>query len=251
MFLSNKYTITYYNIIYRAQARTELLNTYTEIHHIIPKSLGGTNFIGNLVKLTAREHFVCHLLLIKMLSGRPKHKMAFALSQMLTSNKNHNRYIPSSRLYELSRKHRSLAISDTHKGVPETPESNNKRSITQKGIPKGPKSEAHKLKLSISKKGKPSKNKGKTSPLKGLTYEEIHGTEKAKQLKQQRSSSLTGRTFSEQTKTLWSNNRKGKTTGNKNSNATPITLDGVFYGCKKEAQIALNLSLYELNKRLS
>ena len=60
MYLHNKYTITYYNIIAQAQSRT--LDCYTENHHIIPKSLGGSNDSDNLVALTAREHFLCHWL---------------------------------------------------------------------------------------------------------------------------------------------------------------------------------------------
>jgi hypothetical protein len=35
------------------------------IHHIIPKSMGGNNSKGNLVKLTIREHLFAHLLLAK------------------------------------------------------------------------------------------------------------------------------------------------------------------------------------------
>jgi hypothetical protein len=248
MFQLNKYTTTYYNIIYRAQARATDATSYTENHHIIPKSLGGLDIPSNLVKLTAREHFVCHLLLVKMLTGNAKHKMAFALSRMLTSNKNHNRYMPSSRLYEFARKHRSAAISYSHKGISESIESNIKRSIAQKGVPKGPKTPEHKLKLSLSKKGKPSKNKGGTTCLKGLTYEEIHGVEKATQLKQDKSIKLKNRQFSDETKKLWSDNRKGKHTGENNSNASPVMIDGVLYGSKKEACQNLGISLFKLNQ---
>lgn len=38
-------------------------NEYYEEHHIIPKCLGGSNEKDNLVKLTAREHFIAHQLL--------------------------------------------------------------------------------------------------------------------------------------------------------------------------------------------
>lgn len=248
MFLQNKYTIYYYNIIYRAQSRDGLPSDYFEKHHIIPKALGGTNNLDNLVKLTAREHFICHLLLVKMLNGRYKHKMAFALNRMLVTSTKHKRYIPSSRLYEMSRRLRSEAISNTHKGVPESAESNIKRSLAQKGIPKGPRTEEHKLKLSIAKKGKPSPNKGGTTQLKGLTYEEIHGKERALELKKLRSDQLRGRKFSEETKQLWSTNRKGKNTGGNNSNAKPITINGINYSSKKDACNALGISAYKLKK---
>lgn len=42
--------------------------TYYEYHHIIPKCLGGLNNNENLVLLTAREHFICHKLLVENLS---------------------------------------------------------------------------------------------------------------------------------------------------------------------------------------
>ena len=41
MYLQNKYTKCYYNIIDRAKSRDLSKETYTEKHHIIPKSLGG------------------------------------------------------------------------------------------------------------------------------------------------------------------------------------------------------------------
>jgi len=62
MYLQNKYSKCYFNIINRAKSREIAPNTYTEKHHIISKSCGGDNSSANLVKLTAREHFICHLL---------------------------------------------------------------------------------------------------------------------------------------------------------------------------------------------
>ena len=39
---------------------------YFETHHKVPKSLGGTDDENNLVNLTAREHYIAHLLLVKI-----------------------------------------------------------------------------------------------------------------------------------------------------------------------------------------
>jgi hypothetical protein len=100
MYLSNKYTVWYFNIINRAQQR-EIIG-YFEKHHIIPKSLGGSNQKSNLVKLTAREHLICHLLLTKMTSGTANHKMVRAMFLMST------RGTINSRLYESLRKTYSL-----------------------------------------------------------------------------------------------------------------------------------------------
>lgn len=49
----------------RAKTRN-LKDVYFEKHHIIPRSHGGNNKKGNLVKLTAREHLLAHLLLWKI-----------------------------------------------------------------------------------------------------------------------------------------------------------------------------------------
>jgi hypothetical protein len=104
LFLANKYTIWYYSIINKAKDRT--IDGYKEKHHIIPKTLGGKNNKDNIVLLTAREHFICHLLLTKMLTGQDKQKMVYAL-HMLSNTKNANqqlRYSPPSKLYEYQRK---------------------------------------------------------------------------------------------------------------------------------------------------
>lgn len=83
MFTTNKYYTKYFNIINRAQNRALPLDVKVEIHHIIPRSLGGTDEPSNLVKLTLKEHWVCHRLLVRFLL-EPKHirKMYNALFMM-------------------------------------------------------------------------------------------------------------------------------------------------------------------------
>lgn len=44
------------------RVKTRILEGYYEKHHIILKCMGGDNSLENLVKLTAREHFLCHWL---------------------------------------------------------------------------------------------------------------------------------------------------------------------------------------------
>lgn len=59
-----KYSKWYFSLInYRSK---NLPTGYTEKHHIIPKSLGGLDNLDNIVRLTAREHYIAHLLLTKM-----------------------------------------------------------------------------------------------------------------------------------------------------------------------------------------
>ena len=61
-----------YSAIYCALISKRLENPitkndcYCETHHIIPKSEGGSNDKSNLVNLTAREHYIAHLLLWKI-----------------------------------------------------------------------------------------------------------------------------------------------------------------------------------------
>jgi hypothetical protein len=112
IFIHNKYTRIYYSIISNAQSRLLPKDVYTEKHHIIPKSLGGDNHVSNLVRLTAKEHFICHLFLTKMTTGRQKRKMAHAAWLMANvSGKGQTRYKTTSKIYELLRKAKSYAMS--------------------------------------------------------------------------------------------------------------------------------------------
>ena len=60
------YNKIYNNIIERAKQRQieNPLNGYKELHHVVPKSIGGSNEQSNLVELTLKEHFLCHELLV-------------------------------------------------------------------------------------------------------------------------------------------------------------------------------------------
>ncbi len=78
MFLHNKYTAAYYAIIsiYRADQG--------ERHHIIPKSLGGSNSKSNIVTVSPRVHFILHKLLCRMVANEAhRRSMYFALFQMM------------------------------------------------------------------------------------------------------------------------------------------------------------------------
>jgi hypothetical protein len=96
IFLDNSATSYYCDIIRNAQQRGVLIGYY-EKHHILPKSLGGTNKKENLVYLTAAEHFRAHRFLVDMVVGKNKAKMVYAFSQMANvRNKNQEyRYIPT------------------------------------------------------------------------------------------------------------------------------------------------------------
>lgn len=161
MFIQNKYFKCYYNIINGAKSRT--LTSYYEVHHIIPKSLGGSNNKDNLINLTAREHFICHWLLTKFTEGTYRRSMIFAFNALANlNNSSQPRY--KSKTYELVRKiyaiekSKEMQGADNHMfGKRHRTESKEKMSDRQKGkIPWNTGlhlSKEHKEKISLSHKG--------------------------------------------------------------------------------------------------
>jgi len=94
LFNDSKYTKWYYQLIIKTSNLTRnKKENYYEKHHIIPKSLGGNNFTGNIVLLTPKEHFICHLLLPKMCIDKVHiGKMVYAFFRMKENVKNSNNY---------------------------------------------------------------------------------------------------------------------------------------------------------------
>ena len=45
------------------------IDGYCEVHHIVPRSLGGSNDKDNLISLTARQHYIAHWMLARALGG--------------------------------------------------------------------------------------------------------------------------------------------------------------------------------------
>ena len=101
-----------YNKIIQNRLLHPVLNDYTECHHIIPKSLGGTDDKNNLVELLAREHFICHLLLTKIYEEGSNEwiKMVKAFMRMYSFSKYQKRY-SNNKWYEYLKKSFSKAQS--------------------------------------------------------------------------------------------------------------------------------------------
>ncbi len=106
----------------KKENRKKQIGIYYEAHHIIPKCLGGqgsysrTKQHPNIVLLTAKEHFIAHLLLHKMY---PENKpLMYACWRMCNiQNKYREYYRPSSRIYEeiktsIASFNRTLKVSD-------------------------------------------------------------------------------------------------------------------------------------------
>lgn len=86
-------TVMNYKKIYESlveQGKSRILESYGEIHHIIPRCMGGTDDNFNLVKLTPEEHYVAHQLLIKIYPDN--HKLAKAAAMMIPNRRSNKMY---------------------------------------------------------------------------------------------------------------------------------------------------------------
>ena len=164
------YQLIYNNLIQAAQLRPdiEILNGYTETHHIIPRSIGGGDVSDNLVKLTAREHFIAHWLLWKIFKNTEHEiKMMYAFNMMRT-NRYERRYynshafdvvrksaIEAQKGKKLSEEHK-LKIGQASKGRKHSPETRAKMSEKQKiaSINRKPISADTRKKMSENRTGK-------------------------------------------------------------------------------------------------
>ena len=110
----SKYSRWYDCIISSARNRILDPGVYTEKHHIVPKSFyscrsktgwidGDPDHHDNLVSLTTREHFVCHLLLCHMVTGSAQRKMISAVWHMSNARKDDIRL--TSRSYAVIRRY--------------------------------------------------------------------------------------------------------------------------------------------------
>ena len=117
IFIKNKYSTIYYNIVKIAKQRSTPIYPSAR-HHIIPESFfikrvrsgppgwlaGDSEDPENIVLLTLREHAVCHKLLVRMTEGKMKSKMVLAIWRMLNGK---DKKLFSSREYE---KYRTIFI---------------------------------------------------------------------------------------------------------------------------------------------
>jgi hypothetical protein len=123
------YQKIYNQIIERAKNR--ILEGYSERHHILPKSMGGSYCKYNIVKVTPKEHFICHMLLIKMYPSN--NKLKYALWMMINGSGDRNRYNPSSQTYSYIKNIQSNVMRENRLGKNHTDETKLKMSLSQKG----------------------------------------------------------------------------------------------------------------------
>ena len=163
------YEKIYKQIVERAKNR--VLDCYTEKHHIIPRCMGGSDEKDNLVRLTAREHFICHKLLVQIY---PNNKLKFALWSMCRRANKQNRYVPSSREYESIK----LLWVDLNSKRIRTQEERNKMSESRKGIVFSDETKLKMSKARSSQKDSPERIKKRAESIskvkKGIPLTDSH-----------------------------------------------------------------------------
>ena len=153
------YDDIYDKLISRAKSRQ--IEGYTEEHHIQPKCLFPelVKDSDNLVRLTPEEHYLAHLLLVKMnrYKGHANYNgLIFAAHRMTNGSKYQVR---NNKFYGWLRK----KVSATRKGIPRTEQDKQKMrkpKVNKTGYVGKVLSEEHKRKLSISHIGKVSPRRG-------------------------------------------------------------------------------------------
>lgn len=228
MFLNNKYFIWYFNIITNAQSRLSPDNV--EKHHIIPKSIGGSNSNDNLVKLTPREHFICHILLTKFTEGINKRKMVYASNRMFYGK---DRYIPNSKFYENIRKEAMQNLSLHNTGQKRSPATCKKISESLKGKGLGSQTKEH-----IDKRISKIKGSTRSDETKRKMSEDRRGKIQTIEHIKKRQKSLIGKKRNTESIERY---RISKT-GSNNPNAKAVDINGKHYSTKHEACVDLGLN---------
>ena len=248
----NKHLVWYSNIIQRALLRAttkkaaKKLLGYVEGHHILPRGfdLGGEKDKSNYAYLTAREHFICHWLLINSVVDQ-KHKLSsmFAMYGFQQNNKQQGRRLTSWE-YERLRKigAEASSISNTGRKMP-------------------PRSDEYRAAASARAKGKPSKLKGIIVPSetveklkeawvkrKARGYKQVawnKGVPRTDEQKKSHSEKMKGKqsrlgaALSEDTKQKIGDKNRGKVPHNKGVKDTCVT---TCLCCKREITGASNFS---------
>jgi len=146
------YQRIYNELIINRQNNPLSKETYTEKHHIIPKSHGGSNNKDNLVVLNAREHFIAHWLLWRIHRDRAT---AYSFN-MMCKDRHGSRYKNSLGFAE-AKKAQSKAVSIYQSGE-------------NSGMYGKRHSEETKKKMSSSQIGSKNHRYGKPSINKGVKY---------------------------------------------------------------------------------
>lgn len=119
----------YEALITRARLRESV--GVLESHHVVPRCMGGGDGKKNRVDLTPAEHYVAHLLLVRIYPTVP----GLILAAVLMSRDNRNGKRSNNKLYDWLRKRAAAAQSLAQTGVPRSEETRRKISEALKASP--------------------------------------------------------------------------------------------------------------------
>ena len=222
-FINNKYTLTYYSIIYTRQNTLLDSEIYLENHHIIPDCFyitnrskgkspgwiqGNSNEKNNIVRCSARDHFVLHWLLTKMLQSNTLawYKMMWAFASLGRASAGQHRIWTSGQYAQLKRA-KYLAQKSRPSPLKGKPSG-------RKGIKFGPMSEERKRKIGLKNRGF-NPNRGPKTP---EAYAKLVKTCRAMTEKRMSEGKCrTDYSVSDETRHRQSLAKKGKTCGENNN----------------------------------
>lgn len=143
-----------YQRIYEQLTSKDMIADYTEIHHIIPKCMGGSDEPGNLVRLTPEAHYVAHQLLVKIYPDN--YKLVYAVHMMCIGELRNNKK------YGWIRRKHAIAVSVGQIGKVVSEETKAKIREAQKNM--SPEAKAKKsAKISEYNRNMPAETRAKIS----------------------------------------------------------------------------------------
>lgn len=220
MFIQNKYLRWYESII--ANAKTKHYE-FTECHHILPRSMGGSDDQSNLIELSPREHFICHLLLAKCTTGEARTSMVFAAFMMskVKNDRQHRDYLINSRIYEGLAKERAKLVSQLKSGRALSEE--HKEKISKSLIGRKHSNEAKHRISKNHRRGQSEETSAKISQSKSGIATRGYGWETAEETREKQRLSNLGKTRSKETKEKNRLNKLGrKWVSNPTTNQTKL-----------------------------
>lgn len=153
------------NYVLEHQLEHQNASGYTENHHILPKSMSGSNKPENIIKFTARQHFLAHWMLWKAYQNKTATRAFWLMRHTMNRVQNRNKKL-SSVVYEKLRIEHSYRMSSKNhplfgkkfSNATKNKMSQNHADFTGKNNPMYGKKRVHsettKAKISCGNKGK-------------------------------------------------------------------------------------------------
>jgi hypothetical protein len=198
--------MNYQQIYDKLVSRLDKRVGYVEKHHILPRCLGGTDEISNLIELYPEEHYLAHLLLCKIYPGNQK--LLYATMNMTTGSMTNNGKRNNKAYGWLRRQYAESMSGDNNpaRRIPNLQKEAAKKRTGQK------RSEETKARMSIAQKGKTFSKDTKYKMASAARNRPPISEETRQKLKQRiPNKGMLGQTMSTETKAKMSVSRQGKT----------------------------------------